>query len=219
MDRIILVGTNPRTEARLLNTRLRAQVRAGLLKVSVIGPAIDLGYEYEHLGERLRDLEDLLVNNELTFLNESNNPIMILGTAPLYLKNGSSINRKCLNLIKQAHPSLQVNILNTGSNSVKGLQNQTREQNSNYIPGLYRLGLIFEAEGLPQDFTCCNNEIFVGSSLSDSIIQRSRIQLFLPRATHFEQKGSYMNMAGIVQTIKPIISTGRDCQRTVDIIS
>ena len=50
-DWVILVGTNPRTEARLLNTRLRAQVRAGYLKVSVIGPVMDLGYEYEHLGE------------------------------------------------------------------------------------------------------------------------------------------------------------------------
>jgi NADH dehydrogenase/NADH:ubiquinone oxidoreductase subunit G len=145
--------------------------------------------------------------------------MVILGTAPLYLKNGSSVNRNCLSLLKKAYPSLQVNILNTGANSAKGLQDQLPEDNVDYIPGLYRLGLIFEAEGLPQDYTCCNNEVFIGSSLSDVTLQRSRIQLFLPSASHFEQKGSFINMAGTVQTIKPVVSAGGDSLRTVDIIS
>jgi len=147
--------------------------------------------------------------------------MMILGTAPLYLENGSSVNKNCFKLIQQMNPALQVNILHTGANSLNGLQNQTRPVNSdaNYIPGLYRLGFILDAEGLPQDYTCCSNEVFVGSSLSDAILQRSRIQLFLPRATHFEQEGSFMNMAGTVQTIKPIISPSGDRLSLVDIIS
>lgn len=147
--------------------------------------------------------------------------MVVLGTAPLYLQNGASTNRNCLNLIKQSHPSLKVNILHTGANTVHGLQNKARPITSedNYIPGLYRLGFIFEAEGLPQDYTCCNNEIFVGASLSDAILQRSRIQLFLPRATHLEQEGSFMNMAETVQTIKPIISPTGDTLSTVDIVS
>jgi len=145
--------------------------------------------------------------------------MVILGTAPLFLENGASINQNCLNVIKEYNPSLQINVLQTGANTVKGLSNLNRTQDVNYIPGLYRLGLIFEAEGLPQDFTCCNNEVFVGSSLSDAILQRSRVQLFLPRATHFEQKGSFMNIAETIQTIKPVISTTGDCLETANIVS
>jgi NADH dehydrogenase/NADH:ubiquinone oxidoreductase subunit G len=41
-DAILLVGTNPRWEAPLVNTRVRKAVRAGA-KVFAIGPEVDLG--------------------------------------------------------------------------------------------------------------------------------------------------------------------------------
>ena len=49
-DVILLVGTNPRLEAPVLNARLRKRWMAGALKVGVIGEACDLTYDYEHLG-------------------------------------------------------------------------------------------------------------------------------------------------------------------------
>jgi hypothetical protein len=180
---------------------------------------MDLGYEYEHLGETLEDLEELRLNNSSVYANRKN-PLMILGTAPLYLNNGNSINDTCKELLSKwtsIIPNLSVNVLHTGANVVGGLENINLPNRENYLPGLYRLGIIFDAEGLPQDYRSCRNEVFVGASLSDATIQRSRIQLFLPRSTHFEQEGSLTNMAGTSQTIKPIISAGGDCLRTYDI--
>jgi hypothetical protein len=151
--------------------------------------------------------------------------MVILGTAPLYLENGASLNSQCLNLIKQAHPSLQVNILQTGANRVNLLQNQSRPKltrkssENNYIPGLYSLGFIFETEGLPQDYTCSNNEVFIGSSLSDAILHRSRIQLFLPRAIHFEQEGSFIIGQNLEFENVPIISPNGDRLTSIDIVS
>ncbi|MBE1284847.1 MAG: NADH-quinone oxidoreductase subunit G [Rhodobacteraceae bacterium] len=46
---IILVGTNPRDEAPVLNARIRKAWASGA-NVKLIGPAVDLTYEYEHLG-------------------------------------------------------------------------------------------------------------------------------------------------------------------------
>ncbi|MCU0817290.1 MAG: NADH-quinone oxidoreductase subunit NuoG [Cypionkella sp.] len=46
---IILIGTNPRDEAAVLNARIRKAWSLGA-KVSLIGPAVDLTYEYDHLG-------------------------------------------------------------------------------------------------------------------------------------------------------------------------
>ncbi|WP_170369301.1 NADH-quinone oxidoreductase subunit NuoG [Ruegeria arenilitoris] len=46
---IILIGTNPQDEAPVLNARIRKAWLAGA-DVKLIGPAVDLTYEYEHLG-------------------------------------------------------------------------------------------------------------------------------------------------------------------------
>ncbi|PWE30904.1 NADH-quinone oxidoreductase subunit G [Pararhodobacter marinus] len=46
---ILLIGTNPRDEAPVLNARIRRAWTHGA-SVSLIGPAADLTYEYEHLG-------------------------------------------------------------------------------------------------------------------------------------------------------------------------
>ena len=51
-DAILLVGTNPRWEAPLVNTRIRKAVRAGA-KVFAIGPEVDLTYQVEWLGDDL----------------------------------------------------------------------------------------------------------------------------------------------------------------------
>ncbi len=51
-DVILLVGTNPRWEAPLVNTRIRKAVRGGA-KVFAIGPEIDLTYGVEWLGNDL----------------------------------------------------------------------------------------------------------------------------------------------------------------------
>ncbi len=46
---ILLVGTDPRMEAAVLNARLRKSWATGA-KVSLIGPAVDLTFDYAHLG-------------------------------------------------------------------------------------------------------------------------------------------------------------------------
>ncbi|KER18777.1 hypothetical protein T265_15831, partial [Opisthorchis viverrini] len=46
-DLVLLVGTNPRFEAPLLNARLRKCWIHNELQVAVIGPKVDLTYDYE----------------------------------------------------------------------------------------------------------------------------------------------------------------------------
>ena len=55
---ILLVGTNPRWEAPLVNTRIRKAVKAGA-RVFAIGPEVDLTYPVEWLGEDLSALGEL----------------------------------------------------------------------------------------------------------------------------------------------------------------
>jgi NADH-quinone oxidoreductase subunit G len=46
---IMLIGTNPRVEAPVLNARIRKAWSAGA-NVGLIGEAVDLTYPYDHIG-------------------------------------------------------------------------------------------------------------------------------------------------------------------------
>lgn len=46
-DVILLIGTNPRYEAPLINTRLRKGYIHGEQTIALIGPKVDLTYNYE----------------------------------------------------------------------------------------------------------------------------------------------------------------------------
>lgn len=46
-DVVLLVGTNPRYEAPLLNTRLRKSYVHNELELALIGPKVDLSYKYQ----------------------------------------------------------------------------------------------------------------------------------------------------------------------------
>src|SRR6185295_10107900 len=76
-DAILLIGTNPRWEASLVNTRIRKAVRGGA-KVFAIGPEVDLTYKVEWLGDDLSLLADLP-----DALNEAQRPAVIVGGAAL----------------------------------------------------------------------------------------------------------------------------------------
>jgi NADH-quinone oxidoreductase subunit G len=55
---ILLVGSNPRWEAPLVNTRIRKAVKKGA-RVYAVGPEVDLTYPVEWLGENFAALNDL----------------------------------------------------------------------------------------------------------------------------------------------------------------
>jgi NADH dehydrogenase (ubiquinone) Fe-S protein 1 len=59
-DLVLLIGTNPRFEATLFNTRLRKSTINHELKVALLGEKVDLSYEYDHLGDSASVLEELL---------------------------------------------------------------------------------------------------------------------------------------------------------------
>ena len=49
-DGLMIIGSNPRKEAPVLNARIRKRWRTGSLKIGVIGERADLTYDYAYLG-------------------------------------------------------------------------------------------------------------------------------------------------------------------------
>ena len=85
-DAILIVGANPRTEASLLNVRIRKRWRGDtVLPVGVIGDVGDLRYGYEQLGAGTETLKDLADGNGKFFqtLKKAAKPLVIVGQGAL----------------------------------------------------------------------------------------------------------------------------------------
>src|SRR5208283_4618575 len=59
-DALLIVGSNPRREAPLVNARIRKRTLAGAFPIVAIGAAADLTYGVEWLGETPGALASLL---------------------------------------------------------------------------------------------------------------------------------------------------------------
>ena len=58
-DFVLLVGCNPRFDAPVFNARLRKCWIHNELNVAMVGPKVDLTYDYDHLGESTDALKQL----------------------------------------------------------------------------------------------------------------------------------------------------------------
>jgi NADH-quinone oxidoreductase subunit G len=80
-DALLIVGSNPRKEASVLNARIRKRWRTGALKVGVVGEKADLTYGYEHLGAGVDTLADIASGKHsfAKILKDAKNPIVLVG--------------------------------------------------------------------------------------------------------------------------------------------
>jgi NADH-quinone oxidoreductase subunit G len=92
-DACLLIGTNPRWEAPLVNARLRKRQMAGGFKVGRIGGVHDLTFPVEDLGAGAETLKDLL-DGKHSFaetLANAEKPMLIIGAGVLARPDGNAI--------------------------------------------------------------------------------------------------------------------------------
>ena len=99
-DAILLVGTNPRTEAPLINARIRKQWVASGLKIASIGPDVELTYPVTNLGAQPALLAGLLdgSNAFAATLQAAKKPMLIVGQGALARPDGAAILAACWKL-------------------------------------------------------------------------------------------------------------------------
>ena len=92
-DAVLLVGTNPRWEAPLINARLRKRYLKGGLKVGLIGEAVDLTYHCEYLGAGPETLQQLAEGSGAfaETLKAAERSMVILGMGALARPDGAAI--------------------------------------------------------------------------------------------------------------------------------
>ena len=87
-DSILIVGSNPRTEAAVLNARIRKAWKRGA-HVGVIGEKADLSYEYIHLGNGPETLAKLGAFAEV--LKSAKKPLIIVGQGAIARADGVAV--------------------------------------------------------------------------------------------------------------------------------
>ena len=211
-DLILLVGSNPRHEATMLNARIRKVFVQKKTPIFSIGNPGDLTYSYTLIGEKTDDIKKIL-NNEDEFskkLSSAKKPIIIIGESALELKSGeyileglkkflkknNFINKdwNALNFLPQNASTVGLIDLNILSKEQEKKDSFFEKLKNNQFKLLYLLG----SDNL--DIKKNNEFIVYQGSHGDRGAEIA--DLILPSAAFTEQNGLYENLEGRVQECK-----------------
>ncbi len=126
-DAILLIGTNPRMEAPIINARIRGAWLHDDAKIAVIGEATDLTYPYEHLGDDPAALVALAKKRGgfAKILRDAKRPMLIVGMGALARPDGAQVLREVgelaakLNIVREDWNGF--NVLHNAASRVGGL--------------------------------------------------------------------------------------------------
>jgi len=92
-DAILIIGSNPRREAAVLNARIRKRFLKGNVRIAVIGEAAELTYRYEHLGTGPATLKEIADGTHpfTEVLKHAKHPMLILGSGALARPDGDVV--------------------------------------------------------------------------------------------------------------------------------
>jgi NADH-quinone oxidoreductase subunit G len=92
-DALLIVGSNPRKEAAVLNARIRKRWRTGQLKIGVIGAKAELTYGYDYLGAGTDTLRELAAGKHFfaDVLKAAKHPIVLVGTGAAARHDGAAV--------------------------------------------------------------------------------------------------------------------------------
>ncbi|KAK4689947.1 NADH dehydrogenase (ubiquinone) Fe-S protein 1, partial [Tremellales sp. Uapishka_1] len=94
-DAVLLIGTNPRHEAAIINTRFRKSFLTRGAEFALIGEDFDSTFEYESLGTSAKDVESFLGKGGKSAFakiwKSAKKPLIIVGSAVVESKEGEAV--------------------------------------------------------------------------------------------------------------------------------
>ncbi|MEQ1942924.1 NADH-quinone oxidoreductase subunit NuoG [Mesorhizobium sp. VNQ89] len=206
-DAVLIIGSNPRFEASVLNARIRKRWRLGKLPVGVIGDIGDIRYDYEQLGAGPDTLK-ALADGEGSFfetLKGATHPLIIVGQGALARADGATVLAQAAKLAQAVNATREdwngFNVLHTAAARVGGLD-------IGFVPGLSGKGVsgmlgggtdVLFLLGADEIDTSALGETFVVYIGTHGDAGAHRANVILPGATYTEKSGIYVNTEGRVQ--------------------
>ncbi|RYD50738.1 MAG: NADH-quinone oxidoreductase subunit G [Sphingomonadales bacterium] len=198
-DAILLVGTNLRWEAPLINTRVRKAIKKGA-KVFAIGPETDLTYKVEWLGNDL-GLLGKLPTNAAEILEAASKPLLILG--PGALKDGHGPALAVAGSFMRDATETQgawngFNVVHTAAARMAGLMLGFAQKGGIADVAVAAPKLAFFLGADEVDFSAfeASFKVYIGHHGDKGA---HHADVILPAATYAEKPGTYVNLEGRVQ--------------------
>ncbi len=206
-DACLIIGSNPRWEAPIINARIRKRyVHHGFVP-AVVGPNVDLTYKTNHLGETADVLQSILdgSNAYAEELKKAEKPMLIIGQGALTREDGAAV----LALAKEIADKYGFvsegwngfNVLHTAAARVGGLE-------MGFVPGEGGMDTAAIVNGGAEVVYLLGADEIDTSKLANSFViyqghngdaGAQAADVILPGAAYTEKDGIYVNTEGRMQ--------------------
>jgi NADH-quinone oxidoreductase subunit G len=209
-DAALIIGSNPRREAPILNARLRKRwvATSGRLPIGLVGEMADLTYKIEHLGSAPSLLEELRYGTHpfAQTLQSAERPLVIVGQGAIARPDGAAILAECWRLA-EAVGALKPNW--HGFNMLHSAAARVAALDLGFLPrpggldfaamlgGGVDLLWLLGADEFETDRIGANTFVVYQGHHGDH--GAARADVILPGSAYTEKNGTYVNTEGRVQ--------------------
>jgi NADH-quinone oxidoreductase subunit G len=207
-DFILLIGSNPRYEATILNARIRKSYLKNKIKIISLSNIGDLTYPYESLNGNIENIKDIVEDNHKIskIIKEAKKPLVIFGQSALKFNSAKYIFESIKSFLNKNNKITKewnsLNIISENASTVgsfdlglykteDGSNDVLKDLENNKFEIVYLLG---------QDslkFKKQNEFIIYQGSHGDRGAEMADI--ILPGAAYTEQNGYFTNLEGKLQ--------------------
>jgi len=204
-DLILLIGTNPRFEATMVNARIRKAYLNNNTKIISLNDIGDLTYLYKFLDGKTQTIKDITENKNDVSKNiiDAKKPMIILGESFLSLKTANYLFYALKNFLlknnKYNNEWNPLNILSTDAATVGNFDLEILNKEENLIKDLienkFELVYLLGQDNL--DFKKKNEFVIYQGSHGDKGAEIADV--ILPGAAYTEQSAHFTNLEGKIQ--------------------
>jgi len=205
-DAILIIGSNPRFEASVLNARILKRHRQGGLQIGLIGEQADLRYAYNYLGAGSDTLAQVASGKDKFFdvLKNAQRPLILIGQGALTGETGEAV------LAQAAQLANAVGALSEEWNGFAVLHTAAARVGAldlGFVPGeggvkaadmVGQMDVLFLAGADELDLSNKGSTfvVYIGTH-GDTGAHAADV--ILPGSTYTEKSGTYVNTEGRVQ--------------------
>lgn len=198
-DAVLIVGSDIRKEAPIINARIRKAWLNNKAQVANIGDEFDFTYPVQQLGNKPELLKDIAAGKGFgKVLKDAKNPLIIVGGAVLAFEASQALAQKAADKLGASY-----NVIHTAASRVAGLDlGLASDKGLKGAELVYLLGADeFKLKSLEGKFV-----IYQGSH-GDAGAHAADV--ILPGAAYTEKSGTYLNLEGRAQqTTKAVFAPG-----------
>jgi len=210
-DACLIVGSNPRLEAPIINARLRKRMVEGGFKVGMVGEAVDLTYRYEHLGAGPQTLKEIAdgTHSFCEILKSAERPMIIVGQGALTHADGVAVLAAARKIADTTGMIAEdwngFNVLHTAAGRVAGLDlGLVPGEGGKDVAGILDGAASGDIEVV---YLLAADEIDTAKLANAFVIYQGHhgdagahiADIVLPGAAYTEKEGTYVNTVGRVQ--------------------